>query len=1182
MKKLFTILGLAFALSVNAQVTISPSATAICQGDSVTLIAQVTGASADTLNFTWFLNGSPISVPNNDTITVTIGGNYSVNVLTNQSLLIGNDNQGITVNSNPVAIAGSNSPVCAGQTIQFNTGAGMSSYQWGGPNGFSSSLQNPTIPNANATMWADYGLIVTDANGCTDSVTFNVVVNPLPIASITVSPNDTVCQAVPVTLTGIGGVSYLWNNTQTTQAITQTLTTVGNTPFSVNVTGANGCSSMANQTIVVRPNPLAIATGTNASCNGANDGSATVNAFFGSPFTYIWDTNSTNDSITGLSPAIYSVTVTNVYGCSATDTATVGQPTVLTAAISGQTNVNCNGDNNGTANVTPTGGTAPYSYSWTGSGVGTNPRTGLTASSYTVTVMDANLCTTTATVTITEPQVLTANADSTSVTCFGDNDGTAWVIPLGGTPPYSYVWSNNATTQFVSSLTAGTYSVTVTDDNGCTVSAATAVTEPNPITFSPITSNALCNGGNGTIAFTNVNGGTAPYTYSINGGNTYGPTSTFNVPFGTYQLSVLDANNCSIVNVPTSITEPPVMQLTVTDTNAVCGGLGMATVTISGGTAPFDYDWSNGDSTNVMDAGPGTYTVTVTDMNGCMATGSANIGQPIIPTITGTVTDVTCFSFSNGVVDMTPSGVGPFIYNWSNGSTAQDLTNVGAGIYTIIVTGANNCINTNQFIVYQPAVLTATAPSDTVACNGTLGSLTVAPVGGTTPYTYSWNTVPVQTGITVTNLTAGVAYTVIVTDANGCTTQATGSVTQPSALTVNVIPQDINCTGNNGSATATVSGGTPFPGGSYTFVWSNGSQLNQAFGLSFGNHSVTVTDANGCSSTQQFTINPGNAFALSLQATDGCQGQSGGILLASATGGSGNFSYVWGNGATGNSFTALTSGTYTVTVTDLGSQCSQDQSIQVQVNPAIHVTLPANMTVCSGNTTLVYANVSGGTLPSNFAYQWQLPTGQSQTGVGPTGVNPVVTGNYTLTVSEGNCSGSATVFVNVSPIAEPIAAFGYVQNNPYNYTFTSSSVNTSSLIWIINNQMAGSGQQFTYNFPVTGFYDVKLVASNECGSDTTSQLIGIGVTGISESDLESVELFPNPISSGQHLTVQLPFTIQEVHVRIVDFVGKTVFQGRTNEEEFQIPTSGLAAGTYMVQIATADRSVSLRKKLVVQ
>ncbi len=1172
-------MGLLFTLSVNAQ-QIIPTALSTCLGGSVELTATPNDNNG-TYRYVWS-NSLPdtnvvVVMPNTTTTyTVTI-------LIDSSSFYIGQATVTITVNQLPNATATTNSPVCAGQTIQFNTGSGMSSYQWGGPNGFSSSLQNPSIPNANATMWADYGLIVTDANGCTDSVTFNVVVNPLPTP--TANSNSPVCVGSTIGLTANSGyVSYVWtgpvgfaSNSQNPVRTNAQLNFGGN--YSVTVTDGNGCVALATTPVVVNNAPAVTVVANSVGCFGDSSGSVSV---LQSGLSYLWNTGDTTQSVSNLPASSYSVTVTNGFGCSASDTATVTQPLAAVTASTTVTNVSCNGGNNGTATVTPNGGTAPYSYSWTGSGVGTNPRTGLTASSYTVTVMDANLCTTTTTVTITEPQVLTANADSTSVTCFGDNDGTAWVIPLGGTPPYSYVWSNNATTQFVSSLTAGTYSVTVTDDNGCTVSAATAVTEPNPITFSPITSNALCNGGNGTIAFTNVNGGTAPYTYSINGGNTYGPTSTFNVPFGTYQLSVLDANNCSIVNVPTSITEPPVMQLTVTDTNAVCGGLGMATVTISGGTAPFDYDWSNGDSTNVMDAGPGTYTVTVTDMNGCMATGSANIGQPIIPTITGTVTDVTCFSFSNGVVDMTPSGVGPFIYNWSNGSTAQDLTNVGAGIYTIIVTGANNCINTNQFIVYQPAVLTATAPSDTVACNGTLGSLTVAPVGGTTPYTYSWNTVPVQTGITATNLTAGVAYTVIVTDANGCTTQATGSVTQPSALTVNVIPQDINCTGNNGSATATVSGGTPFPGGSYTFVWSNGSQLNQAFGLSFGNHSVTVTDANGCSSTQQFTINPGNAFALSLQATDGCQGQSGGILLASATGGSGNFSYVWGNGATGNSFTALTSGTYTVTVTDLGSQCSQDQSIQVQVNPAIHVTLPANMTVCSGNTTLVYANVSGGTLPSNFAYQWQLPTGQSQTGVGPTGVNPVVTGNYTLTVSEGNCSGSATVFVNVSPIAEPIAAFGYVQNNPYNYTFTSSSVNTSSLIWIINNQMAGSGQQFTYNFPVTGFYDVKLVASNECGSDTTSQLIGIGVTGISESDLESVELFPNPISSGQHLTVQLPFTIQEVHVRIVDFVGKTVFQGRTNEEEFQIPTSGLAAGTYMVQIATADRSVSLRKKLVVQ
>lgn len=1183
-------MGLLFTLSVNAQ-QITPTALSTCLGDSVELTVTPNDNNG-TYRYIWSNNLPDTNVvvvmPNTTTTyTVTI-------LIDSSSFYIGQATVTITVNQLPTVTASDGGPYCESNgPIQLIASSGNgNTYTWTGPAGFSSSLQNPSILATSLANAGTYTVTVTNNNGCSSSDSTTVMVNPSPTAPITGS-NSPVCVGNSIGLIANGGyASYAWfgpngfnSSLQNPVLSNATLSMTGT--YQVNVTDANGCGSSTGLTVMVNPNPAILAMGQqNVLCFGGNDGIASIALTSGSfPVTYLWNTGGTNSQINNLTPGTYTVTATDTNQCSVVGSVTITQPLAAVTASTTVTNVSCFGGTNGMITVNASGGTGNYQYKiGNGPWVNNNVFSGLSTGNYTIMVQDANNCQfTLPIVTISEPAALTANTNGGSVTCNGDNNGTAVVAVVGGTSPYSYQWNNGGQGDSLVGLTANSYIVTVTDANNCTVSDTAIVTQPNPITFTFNQTNVLCNGQTTGSISVIATGGTPGYQYRLNNGAWTSLNTFSGLAAISYSISVRDTNQCSVGPVTVAITEPPTaLQLQMADTNAVCGGNGSAWVLPSGGVAPYNFSWSNGTTNDTIWAGPNSYQVTVTDANGCIAVGVATIGQPIIPTITGSVTDVSCFSFSNGVVDMTPSGVGPFIYNWSNGSTAQDLTNVGAGIYTIIVTGANNCINTNQFTVYQPAVLTATAPSDTVACNGTLGSLTVAPVGGTTPYTYSWNTVPVQTGITATNLTAGVAYTVIVTDANGCTTQATGSVTQPSALTVNVIPQDINCTGNNGSATATVSGGTPFPGGSYTFVWSNGSQLNQAFGLSFGNHSVTVTDANGCSSTQQFTINPGNAFALSLQATDGCQGQSGGILLASATGGSGNFSYVWGNGATGNSFTALTSGTYTVTVTDLGSQCSQDQSIQVQVNPAIHVTLPANMTVCSGNTTLVYANVSGGTLPSNFAYQWQLPTGQSQTGVGPTGVNPVVTGNYTLTVSEGNCSGSATVFVNVSPISEPIAAFGYVQNNPNNFTFTSSSVNTSSLIWVINNQMAGSGQQFTYNFPVTGFYDVKLIASNECGSDTTSQLIGIGVTGISDLVSENVKIFPNPISSGQHLTVQLPFTIQEVHMRIVDFVGKTVFQGRTNEEEFQIPTSGLAAGTYMVQIATADQSVSLRKKLVVQ
>ena len=1091
-------MGLLFTLSVNAQ-QITPTALSTCLGDSVELTATPNDNNG-TYRYIWSNNLPDTNVvvvmPNTTTTyTVTI-------LIDSSSFYIGQATVTITVNQLPNATATTNSPVCAGQTIQFNTGNGMSSYQWGGPNGFSSSLQNPSIPNANSSMWADYGLTVTDANGCTDSVTFNVVVNPLPIASITVSPNDTVCQAVPVTLTGIGGVSYLWNNTQTTQAITQTLTTVGNTPFSVNVTGANGCSSTANQTIVVRPNPLAIATGTNASCNGVNDGSATVNAFFGSPFTYIWNTSSINDSITGLSPAIYSVTVTNVYGCSATDTATVGQPTALTAAISGQTNVNCNGGNNGTATVIPNGGTAPYSYSWTGSGVGTNPRIGLTAGSYTVTVMDANLCTTTATVTITEPQVLTANADSTSVTCFGDNDGDAFVSFInGGTSPYTYLWNNGGTNSSITSLTAGNYSVTITDANNCTVSAATAVTQPIAITLSAQSTSVTCNGGNnGSINLT-VTGGTSPYTYLWSNGFT--GQDPQGLVAGTDTVMITDDNGCTAIGFWV-VNQPTALAPTINTTNATCfgNGNGSASVGVSGGTAPYGYVWNNGATTNSINAPAGNYTVTITDGNGCQVAAFPQIGSATPIGASGIITPISCYAGNNGAIDLTVTGVSPFTYAWSNGAITQDLSGLGWGNYDVTVTSsANGCDTSLNFILSQPVPFTAQASATNPLCFGGTGSATVMALGGAIPYSFQW--LPSGgTGNTATNLADG-SYTAVVTDANGCQVQASTVVIQPSQLTAVISSQqNIACAGNsNGSATASVTGGTPFSGGSYNFLWSNGSQLNQAFGLTAGNHTVTITDANGCTAATTATISTtGSSLYANMTSETSCGNSNTGSVTASVSGGQQPYQYQWSNGATSPIVSGLAPGNYSVTITDANG-CNWQGSQQILGSPAIVVNLTSQV-LCEGNNDVVNATFSGGTWPYQFT--WTSPLGNLFT---TQGINPSQEGVYELLIVD--------------------------------------------------------------NFGCTGYgvMPVDLISCN---------------TGIGDIDNEGINIFPNPISSGQELTLQLPSNIQEVEIRVVDFVGKTVFQGRTNETLYKVSTSDLAVGAYMVQVAAVDGSAFIRRKITIE
>lgn len=1101
MKKLFTILSIAFATIANAQVTISPSATAICQGQSVTLVANATGYNADTLNMQWLQNGVGFGAANNDTITLapTVGvWNYTVNV-TYGNQFIGTGFVTLTVNANPTANA-IGGAFCENSTISLMGGGGVS-YSWSGPNGFSSNAQNPSLP---ATLAANgtYALVATNVSGCSDTATTQVVVNPLPTPSIIVSPNDTVCQGTTVALIATGGNIYVWNTTATTTSITAT-PSVGNTTFSVQATDGNGCQATANQTIIVRPNPVVNAIGINATCNGLNNGSAVVTAAVGAPFTYLWNTGATTAGIINLSPAVYTATVTNTYGCSATDTATVGQPAVLTAAISGQTNVSCNGGNNGTATVSVTGGTAPYSFGWTGNGAGNNPRTSLTAGTYTVTVTDANNCSDTAVVSITQPLPLTANADSTTVSCNGSNNGTAFVSFInGGVAPYVYVWNNGQTGSSISNLSAGNYTATITDANGCQITAATAVTQPSPVTFTFNQTNVTCNGGNNGSITVTANGGVGNYQYKI-GNGLWVTTNIFsNLTAGTYTIMARDANQCTAGPTTIIITQPNAITVTVGAIAQACDSLGQAWATVSGGQGPYTYSWSNGLGTNdSVQTVAGTYNVTVIDANGCQGLGTAVIAAPQPVSITGTSANPTCFGGSNGSINITVTGDAPFTYQWSNGATTEDLTGLGApSSLTVIVTAANGCLGSASYSLVNPTPLNVSVNNDTTSCFGTAtGSLTAMATGGTGSYSFAWS--PSGGNASIANgLTAGV-YTATVTDANGCTASDQGQVFNAPALQASSVVTNVQCAGSNtGAIDLTVTGGTPI----YQYFWTGPNGFTQISGdiwnLAAGNYTVTITDVNSCTTTHTTIVGGSNlpTMYVNLTATNICGSGNTGSITAAISGGTAPYNYLWSNNATSPSIGGLTPGTYGVIITDANG-CQAQGSVDVQGSPSMTINL-VNQVLCEGNSELLDAGLTGGTWPYQFV--WEMPYGQIFT---TNNVNPSQEGTYQLTITDG---------------------FGCV---------------------------------------ITGTMFVDLIPCN--------------TTGINDLNTENIKLFPNPIPSGGSVTITLPNTIQDLQIDITNITGQSLYKGKVSGS-YHFCTSGLAAGTYFVQIASRDQLIT--KKLIVQ
>ncbi|MFC0776393.1 HYR-like domain-containing protein, partial [Terrimonas alba] len=761
------------------------------------------------------------------------------------------------------------------------------------------------------------------------------------------------------------------------------------------------------------------------------------------------------------------------------------------ALTSSKVDVLCFGNATGSVDLSVSGGTTPYSYVWS-NGAATQDITALAAGTYSVTVTDNNNCTATASVTIGQPAAaLALTSSKVDVLCFGNATGSIDLTVSGGTTPYTYVWSNGATTQDITALAAGTYSVTVTDNNNCTATASVTIGQPAAalaLTSSKV--DVLCFGNTtGSVDLT-VSGGTTPYTYVwSNGATTQDITA---LAAGTYSVTVTDNNNCTATASVTIGQPAAALALTSSKVDVLCFGntTGSVDLTVSGGTTPYTYVWSNGATTQDITAlAAGTYSVTVTDNNNCTATASVTIGQPAAAlALTSSKVDVLCFGNTTGSVDLTVSGgTTPYTYVWSNGATTQDITALAAGTYSVTVTDNNNCTATASVTIGQPAAALALTSSkvDVLCFGNTTGSVDLTVSGGTTPYTYVWSN-----GATTQDITALAAgtYSVTVTDNNNCTATASVTIGQPAAaLALTSSKVDVLCFGNaTGSVDLSVSGGTT----PYSYVWSNGAATQDITALAAGTYTVTVTDNNNCTATASVTIGqPAAALALTSSKVDVlCFGNTTGSVDLSVNGGTTPYTYVWSNGAATQDITALAAGTYTVTVTD-NNNCTATASVTIVQPAAITInSISSNTPVCSGSDLNLSSNTSGGTGTLN--YSWSGPNGFTSTLQNPviTNVTTAANGMYTLVVTDQNgCSGTATT--NVTITQRPTASVSYpasafcINNNiaqPVTLTgtgaytggsYTSSPVGLSihfSNGSIVPSASAPGTYSITYTIPASG------------------------------------------------------------------------------------------------------------------
>lgn len=763
---------------------------------------------------------------------------------------------------------------------------------------------------------------------------------------------------------GTSPYNYAWSNGVTT-AVNTTLPAGLAT---VTVTDVAGSTATASTNISTPPAINTVASGSIV-CQSATNGTVSVIVSGGSgSYTYLWSNGNTNSSQSNLPVGTYNVTVTDGNGCEAIDFAVVAASPLITFTQS-QTNVSCFGGNNGSASVNVSGGTFPISYQWSNGGGGSS-KTNLVAGTYTVTITDGALCTAMANFTITQPTPLEGNFSNVSQpTCFGGNNGSATLTISGGTPNYSFTWSNgasgNGATSTQNNLSAGQYQVTITDLLDCQIVKTVTITQPQGITIVLNSiNNASCNGlADGSISVTATGVGSISYLWT-NGSTT---NTISGLPIGNYGLTVTDnANGCQQTSSYT-ITQPSILALSITTTNVTCtgGDDGSASVTATGGNGGYSFVISgpsgmNGPPFNNLEAG--SYGITVTDVNACTTSSTFVINEPtpIVISVTENI-PATCLGADNGSITIAATnGLPPYEFEWSNSVIGAQNAGITAGDYTVTVTDSNGCTNTATFTVVANTSFTISLDSTrNIACfNDSTG---YASVENNPEYTYLWSN-----GITtseINNVAAGI-YSVIATDDAGCESQPlTIEITQSPLIVTNILSEDTLLCPNDtlGQLSLSLAGGT----GDLTYTWSTGDTSLVLDSLVLGVYTISITDAIGCTEVYSYNVSNSptiNTDSISIQNIS-CFGQVDGSIILYPTGGLDTLYLTWSNGSTSDTLTSLDGGNYIVTVTD-ENNCSVIDTFNV-IEPLELMVIPliTDESVAGAKDGGITLNVTGGTAP---------------------------------------------------------------------------------------------------------------------------------------------------------------------------------------------------------------------------
>jgi len=898
---------------------------------------------------------------------------------------------------------------CAGQTglLVAKVTGGKTPYQY--------TWSNPSFKGDRATVKAgDYSVTVTDAAGATTTAEISVgepaalslTATPQGIASAGGADGKAIAQAKG----GTGIYTFKWDSGETT--FNAVKLTEGN--HAVTATDANGCVATSNVKIDAKVDAFAVILreARPIRCHGEKT-NLTVAAVGGkTPYReYQWSPAVKLSE--GVGAGTYSVTATDAAGTTATATIVIKEPKKLTVSTLLQAGTSP-GKSDGKALAIVEGGTGSMFFRWDNSEA-TAATNELSPGLHYVTVTDENACTQTASVFIPEgidPLKVTLS-ERDRIRCSGGK-AVLEVRASGGKEPYQYVWSVPSVKGTNPAVAAGDYVLTVTDGSGATATVNISVKQPD-LLAATVTANAPAGiGASDGKAAVDIIGGTTPYKISWDNGEDTREASR--LVAGRHTVSVTDANACAAtatIVIPENILP---LSVIIRETAPVkCPGdkAGLE-VSVTGGKSPFRYVWSASSLAGERVSAPaGTYTVTLTDAAGTTASAAIQVSQPAQLTVTAAVTAPAGVGASDGKASVTAAGgTAPFNFSWSSGESGASASRLSAGKHGVTATDANGCAGTASIEITENILPLSAAVSETgsIKCAGQKTSLEVKIAGGKGPFKYVWNT-PSVTGASP-GVSAG-EYTVTVTDVTGNTASASAKVNQPAQLTISAsMKSPAGIGASDGKALAKVNGGTE----PYAVVWSNGETAVEASALKSGAHTVTVTDANGCTAATGLGIDeniPPLTISLSEIVAPRCAGDKT-TLSADVNGGKKPYKFVWSdpNIESGKPL-LLSTGMYGFTVTDAtGNTASSSISVkmQAQLTATAEVQAPASTGGTDGKATV---KATGGVQP--FTFSWS----SGETTAAASALPP---GKQTVTVTDANgCVATATAEIKENILALTVA-----------------------------------------------------------------------------------------------------------------------------------------------------------------